>query len=56
MTELVPKTVQGGSLVSKVIAVDVDSGQNSWLSYHIIKSTDPELFAIGLHSGELKTQ
>ena len=56
MTELVPKTVQGGSLVSKVIAVDTDSGQNSWLSYHIIKSTDPELFAIGLHSGELKTQ
>uniref|UniRef100_A0A8C5ALS0 Cadherin domain-containing protein n=1 Tax=Gadus morhua TaxID=8049 RepID=A0A8C5ALS0_GADMO len=56
MTEMVPKTVQGGSLVSKVIAVDADSGQNSWLSYHIIKSTDPELFAIGLHSGELKTQ
>ncbi|KAJ3588244.1 hypothetical protein NHX12_011838, partial [Muraenolepis orangiensis] len=56
MTELVPKTAHGGSLVSKVIAVDADSGQNAWLSYHIIKSTDPELFAIGLHSGELKTQ
>ncbi|KAG7262009.1 hypothetical protein CRUP_009006 [Coryphaenoides rupestris] len=56
MTELVPKTAHGGSLVSKVIAVDADSGQNAWLSYHIIKSTDPELFAIGVHSGELKTQ
>ncbi|CAL8270467.1 unnamed protein product [Boreogadus saida] len=56
MTELVPKAAQGGSLVSKVIAVDVDSGQNAWLSYHIIKSTDPGLFVIGLHSGEIRTK
>ncbi|XP_071382560.1 protocadherin gamma-A12-like [Centroberyx affinis] len=56
MTELVPKSAQGGSLVSKVIAVDADSGQNSWLSYHIVKSTDHGLFSIGLHSGEIRTQ
>ncbi|XP_067455344.1 protocadherin gamma-A12-like isoform X15 [Thunnus thynnus] len=56
MTELVPKAAHGGSLVSKVIAVDADSGQNAWLSYHIIKSTDPGLFSIGLHSGEIRTQ
>ncbi|KAJ3587827.1 hypothetical protein NHX12_011422 [Muraenolepis orangiensis] len=56
MTELVPKAAQGGSLVSKVIAVDGDSGQNAWLSYHIIKSTDPGLFKIDLHSGEIRTQ
>ncbi|XP_024284896.2 protocadherin gamma-A4-like isoform X13 [Oncorhynchus tshawytscha] len=56
MTELVPKAAHGGSLVSKVIAVDVDSGQNAWLSYHIVKSTDPRLFTIGLHSGEIRTQ
>ncbi|KAK0148611.1 Protocadherin gamma-A9 [Merluccius polli] len=56
MTELVPKAAQGGSLVSKVIAVDKDSGQNAWLSYHIIKSTDPGLFKIDLHSGEIRTQ
>ncbi|XP_045061074.1 protocadherin gamma-A4-like isoform X23 [Coregonus clupeaformis] len=56
MTELVPKTAHGGSLVSKVIAVDSDSGQNAWLSYHIVKSTDPGLFTIGLHSGEIRTQ
>uniref|UniRef100_A0A8C5A524 Cadherin domain-containing protein n=1 Tax=Gadus morhua TaxID=8049 RepID=A0A8C5A524_GADMO len=56
MTELVPKDAQGGSLVSKVIAVDGDSGQNAWLSYQIIKSTDPGLFKIDLHSGEIKTQ
>ncbi|XP_071382561.1 protocadherin gamma-A11-like [Centroberyx affinis] len=56
MTELVPRAAHGGSLVSKVIAVDADSGQNSWLSYHIVKSTDPGLFTIGLHSGEIRTQ
>ncbi|XP_026186707.1 protocadherin beta-16-like [Mastacembelus armatus] len=56
MTELVPKAAQGGSLVSKVIAVDSDSGQNAWLSYHIVKSTDPGLFTIGVHSGEIRTQ
>nr|XP_033489695.1 protocadherin beta-16-like [Epinephelus lanceolatus] len=56
MTELVPKAAHGGSLVSKVIAVDADSGQNAWLSYDIVKSTDPGLFTIGVHSGEIRTQ
>ncbi|XP_048086722.1 protocadherin beta-15-like isoform X2 [Alosa alosa] len=56
MTEMVPRATQGGSLVSKVIAVDSDSGQNAWLSYHIVKSSDPKLFTIGLHSGEIRTQ
>ncbi|XP_069544623.1 protocadherin gamma-A11-like [Brachyistius frenatus] len=56
MTELVPKAAHGGSLVSKVIAVDADSGQNAWLSYHIVKSTDPGLFTIGVHSGEIRIQ
>uniref|UniRef100_A0A8C5DLB7 Cadherin domain-containing protein n=1 Tax=Gouania willdenowi TaxID=441366 RepID=A0A8C5DLB7_GOUWI len=56
MTELVPKAAHGGSLVSKVIAVDADSGQNAWLSYQIVKSTDPGLFTIGVHSGEIRTQ
>uniref|UniRef100_A0A4W5Q0U8 Cadherin domain-containing protein n=1 Tax=Hucho hucho TaxID=62062 RepID=A0A4W5Q0U8_9TELE len=56
MTELVPKAAHGGSLVSKVIAVDTDSGQNAWLSYHIVKSTVQGLFTIGLHSGEIRTQ
>ncbi|CAL8270464.1 unnamed protein product [Boreogadus saida] len=56
MTELVPRSAQGDSLMSKVIAVDADSGQNAWLSYHIIKPSDPGLFTIGLHSGEIRTQ
>ncbi|XP_076149202.1 protocadherin gamma-A11-like [Alosa pseudoharengus] len=56
MTELVPRSAHAGSLVSKVIAVDADSGQNSWLSYNIVKSTDQGLFTIGVHSGEILTQ
>ncbi|XP_053501579.1 protocadherin beta-16-like isoform X2 [Ictalurus furcatus] len=56
MTEMVPKAALSGSLVSKVIAVDSDSGQNAWLSYQIVKSTDPGLFIIGLHSGEIRVQ
>nr|XP_054590098.1 protocadherin gamma-A12-like isoform X2 [Nothobranchius furzeri] len=56
MTELIPKAAHGGSLVSKVIAVDADSGQNAWLSYQIVRSTDPGLFTIGVHSGEIRTQ
>ncbi|XP_042564304.1 protocadherin beta-16-like [Clupea harengus] len=56
MTEMVPKAALSGSLVSKVIAVDADSGQNAWLSYQIVKSTDPGLFTIGLHSGEIRAQ
>ncbi|XP_055799126.1 protocadherin gamma-A11-like isoform X26 [Salvelinus fontinalis] len=56
MTEMVPKAALAGSLVSKVIAVDADSGQNAWLSYHIVKSIDPGLFTIGLHSGEIRAQ
>ncbi|XP_061090051.1 protocadherin beta-16-like [Conger conger] len=56
MTEMVPKAAHAGSLVSKVISVDADSGQNAWLSYQILKSTDPGLFTIGLHSGEIRAQ
>ncbi|XP_042165372.1 protocadherin beta-16-like isoform X25 [Oncorhynchus tshawytscha] len=56
MTEMVPKATLAGSLVSKVIAVDADSGQNAWLSYLFVKSTDPGLFTVGLHSGEIRAQ
>uniref|UniRef100_A0A3Q0SVW2 Cadherin domain-containing protein n=1 Tax=Amphilophus citrinellus TaxID=61819 RepID=A0A3Q0SVW2_AMPCI len=56
LSNSIPENASPGSLVSKVIAVDADSGQNAWLSYHIVKSTDPGLFTIGLHSGEIRTQ
>ncbi|KAL8194371.1 UNVERIFIED_CONTAM: hypothetical protein K2H54_016354 [Gekko kuhli] len=55
-SELVPKSVEAGYLVAKVVAVDGDSGQNSWLSYELLKATDPGLFSIGAQNGELRTR
>ncbi|XP_015275472.1 PREDICTED: protocadherin beta-16-like [Gekko japonicus] len=54
--ELVPKSVESGYLVAKVVAVDGDSGQNSWLSFELLKATDPGLFSIGAQNGEVKTR
>ncbi|XP_076149198.1 protocadherin beta-16-like [Alosa pseudoharengus] len=56
VTEILPKTTLANSLVSKVIAVDADSGQNAWLSYQILKSSDSGMFVVGVHSGEIRTQ
>ncbi|XP_074866168.1 protocadherin gamma-B5-like [Carettochelys insculpta] len=53
--ELVPRSSEAGYLVSKVVAVDADSGHNAWLSYHVVQATDPSLFRVGLHSGEVRT-
>ncbi|XP_074912837.1 protocadherin beta-15-like [Buteo buteo] len=53
-SELVPKSSEAGYLVTKVVAVDADSGQNSWLSYHLLRATDPGLFAVGAQSGEVR--
>ncbi|XP_063304033.1 protocadherin gamma-B5-like isoform X34 [Pelobates fuscus] len=41
-------------LVSKVIAVDADSGHSAWLSYHFIEVPDSSLFVIGQHTGEIR--
>uniref|UniRef100_A0A670Y495 Cadherin domain-containing protein n=1 Tax=Pseudonaja textilis TaxID=8673 RepID=A0A670Y495_PSETE len=54
--ELVPKSAEASYLVTKVVAVDADSGQNSWLSYELLKATDPALFSIGAQNGEVKTR
>ncbi|XP_074147737.1 protocadherin gamma-A2 isoform X14 [Sminthopsis crassicaudata] len=53
--ELAPRSAEPGYLVTKVVAVDADSGQNAWLSYRLLKATDPGLFSVGLHSGEIRT-
>ncbi|XP_056677657.1 protocadherin gamma-A2-like [Monodelphis domestica] len=53
--ELAPRSAEPGYLVTKVVAVDADSGQNAWLSYHLLKATEPRLFSVGLHSGEIRT-
>uniref|UniRef100_A0A8C0JB11 Cadherin domain-containing protein n=1 Tax=Chelonoidis abingdonii TaxID=106734 RepID=A0A8C0JB11_CHEAB len=53
--DLVPRSAEAGYLVAKVVAVDGDSGQNSWLSYHLMKATDPVLFTIASQNGEIRT-
>lgn len=53
--DMVPFEAPRGYLVTKVVAVDADSGHNAWLSYRIIKATRPNLFMIGVHTGEIRT-
>ncbi|XP_069892345.1 protocadherin gamma-A5 isoform X18 [Dipodomys merriami] len=53
--ELVPRSAEPGYLVTKVVAVDRDSGQNAWLSYRLLKASEPGLFTVGLHTGEVRT-
>uniref|UniRef100_A0A8C7Q190 Cadherin domain-containing protein n=1 Tax=Oncorhynchus mykiss TaxID=8022 RepID=A0A8C7Q190_ONCMY len=55
VAEMVPRSADVGYLVTKVVAVDVDSGQNAWLSYKLQKMTDRALFEVGLQNGEIRT-
>ncbi|XP_070374170.1 protocadherin gamma-A7 isoform X8 [Equus asinus] len=53
--ELAPRSAEPGYLVTKVVAVDRDSGQNAWLSYRLLKASEPGFFTVGLHTGEVRT-
>lgn len=53
--DMVPAEAPRGYLVTKVVAVDADSGHNAWLSYRIIKATRPNVFMVDLHTGEIRT-
>ncbi|XP_056322239.1 protocadherin beta-16-like isoform X19 [Danio aesculapii] len=55
VAEIVPRAADVGYLVTKVVAVDVDSGQNAWLSYKLQKAPDRALFEVGLQNGEIRT-
>ncbi|TSV15241.1 Protocadherin gamma-A8 [Bagarius yarrelli] len=55
VAEIVPRSADVGYLVTKVVAVDVDSGQNAWLSYRLQKVTDRALFEVGAQNGEIRT-
>ncbi|XP_075132027.1 protocadherin gamma-B4-like [Leptodactylus fuscus] len=52
--EFIPHSAEKGYLVTKVIAVDADSGHNAWLSYHLLQVPDPTLFTIGQYTGEIR--
>ncbi|OCT87876.1 hypothetical protein XELAEV_18021579mg [Xenopus laevis] len=53
--EMVPFSSEQGSLVTKVVAVDVDSGHNAWLSYHFLQDLETSYFAIDQYTGEIRT-
>ncbi|XP_034959282.2 protocadherin gamma-B5-like [Zootoca vivipara] len=53
--EMVPRSAEADYLVTKVVAVDADSGHNAWLSYHLAQATEPALFTVGSHTGEIRT-
>ncbi|XP_069754146.1 protocadherin gamma-A2-like isoform X2 [Narcine bancroftii] len=50
-----PLSADPGSLVTKVVAVDADSGQNARLSYQLLQATDLGLFIVAPSSGEIRT-
>uniref|UniRef100_A0A3Q0S781 Protocadherin gamma-C3 n=1 Tax=Amphilophus citrinellus TaxID=61819 RepID=A0A3Q0S781_AMPCI len=54
-TEVVPRSVDAGYLVTKITAIDADAGQNSRLSYQVLQATDPGLFSVALYTGEIRT-
>ncbi|KAL8194400.1 UNVERIFIED_CONTAM: hypothetical protein K2H54_016695 [Gekko kuhli] len=50
-----PLPVEPGFLVTKVVAVDADSGHNAWLSYHLLQeSNEAPPFKVERHSGEIR--
>ncbi|XP_049983959.1 protocadherin gamma-B4 isoform X22 [Alexandromys fortis] len=53
--DMVPRAAEPGYLITKVVAVDADSGHNAWLSYHVLQASDPGLFSLGLRTGEVRT-
>ncbi|CAH2275878.1 protocadherin gamma-B2-like [Pelobates cultripes] len=52
--ELVPFASIKGSLITKVVAVDADSGHNAWLSYNL-QMSEPSPFNINRKTGEIRT-
>ncbi|XP_027029217.2 protocadherin alpha-3-like isoform X10 [Tachysurus fulvidraco] len=55
-TENIPYSAEAGYFVAKIRAVDLDSGYNALLSYHISEPKGNNLFRIGTSSGEIRTK
>ncbi|XP_069575906.1 protocadherin gamma-C5-like isoform X5 [Brachyistius frenatus] len=51
-----PRSAKAGHLVTKVTAVDADSGHNAWISYKLAEATDASLFTVSLYTGEVRTK
>nr|XP_049595203.1 protocadherin alpha-C2 [Syngnathus scovelli] len=53
--EKIPRSTDKGSLVAKVIALDVDSVHNSRVTYQFLQVTDASLFSLDQYNGEIRT-
>ncbi|XP_034147630.1 protocadherin alpha-C2 isoform X9 [Esox lucius] len=53
--EKIPRSTEKGSVVSKVIALDKDSVQNSRITYQFLQVTDATLFSLDQYNGEIRT-
>ncbi|XP_001345450.4 protocadherin alpha-C2 [Danio rerio] len=51
----IPRSSEKGSLVTKVIALDADSMQNSRITYQFLQITDTPLFSLDQYNGEIRT-
>ncbi|XP_028315711.1 protocadherin gamma-C5-like [Gouania willdenowi] len=51
-----PRSAKAGHLVTKVTAVDADSGHNAWMSYRVAAATDASLFTVSQYTGEVRTK
>uniref|UniRef100_A0A803JTW5 Protocadherin gamma subfamily A, 11 n=1 Tax=Xenopus tropicalis TaxID=8364 RepID=A0A803JTW5_XENTR len=50
----IPQSASAGYLVTKISAVDLDSGHNAWLMYRILEPTSQTLFQISPYTGEIR--
>ncbi|MEE6478629.1 hypothetical protein FKM82_011904 [Ascaphus truei] len=53
--EKIPKSASTGYLVTKVSAVDSDSGHNAWLLFTLMEATDFTLVQVSAYTGEIRT-
>ncbi|XP_031753909.1 protocadherin gamma subfamily A, 11 isoform X32 [Xenopus tropicalis] len=52
--EKIPQSASAGYLVSKISAIDPDSGHNAWLSYRIVEPIGQTIFEISKYTGEIR--
>ncbi|XP_077330322.1 protocadherin gamma-C5-like isoform X15 [Lithobates pipiens] len=53
--ERIPKSTSAGYLVTKLTAVDLDSGHNAWLAFNLIDPASSLIFQVSKLTGEVRT-
>uniref|UniRef100_A0AAQ5X5M9 Cadherin domain-containing protein n=1 Tax=Amphiprion ocellaris TaxID=80972 RepID=A0AAQ5X5M9_AMPOC len=55
-SESIPYSAEAGYFVAKIRAIDIDSGYNALLTYHLPEPKGNNLFRIGTSTGEIRTK